>query len=879
NRAPRQSLKLVTREALPKAEGELAGRKLHVFAKTKSPQRVLLFTDDLCADWIAEDLEKQFGFRTDVIWRGQTWEPETVQARFDRGEYVLFLPGANPITLEKTPHSAIAEYIRRGGRAVYVSPRRGGTWGRPIPFPEGIPYDRISPKGLKDYGIACLSSGPLGQGTVVELGLNVRISRSGIWPSVDEVFLSPELHDFEAKAAGFPYNEYYSLLYADLILGKETEIEPVSFLPDGEVVPRHFDSKQRYVAAGYLWIAIPYRKIFYPVMRDIGLNCLNCFMPGAYDAAKHGWPWTDGWGGIMENPDDVVGAALQEQGIWGRKSYGDDPVKKHWRSGCLSDPKWTAAARKSFQNYAAHAKDNPPFQYAITDEMTLSAPWMNYHAKDSEPCRMPHCMARFRKAMAEKYRTIDALNRKWGTAFKSFGEVEPSLTEAMREGRRAGRRNYAIWLEFRLFMDSVFAGASDTIVDAISAVNPDIATGQPNWTWMTPMAGIDPSKIVPGRTGSQDYGPCAWVRSFKRAGTPTLTWLGYADYTDMSGKLWGALNNGATGVLLYNTIKTRASDGEGFLATTGALTGDGKILKAALRPLVNGCGDLVNFSERASMPITILYAQGGMGIAWLESDDKAQFDWNLRNQVEGSEYNNWFRSQEQWEHILNTLRLGFDYTSEPKLADRLSSAKALILPACRALSQTSREQIRAFKEKGGVVIGDRHAGHFDESGAPAKSFVPELDRCFKTVPQVNDEPTVAEIRAFFSGCGITADYDVIQVASGKPATGITCGDFRVPGGRILLLTGKAVDEGRVMKGTRVRNQQPDTELELRLTSAVYISDMVKSRAATTTAKTFRWDPEEGPCAVFITEEKPAAPKVSEPGWFRSAFCGGKQGDY
>ncbi|MDD4026553.1 MAG: hypothetical protein PHN85_11610, partial [Kiritimatiellae bacterium] len=188
NRAPRQSLKLVTREALPKAEGELAGRKLHVFAKTKSPQRVLLFTDDLCADWIAEDLEKQFGFRTDVIWRGQTWEPETVQARFDRGEYVLFLPGANPITLEKTPHSAIAEYIRRGGRAVYVSPRRGGTWGRPIPFPEGIPYDRISPKGLKDYGIACLSSGPLGQGTVVELGLNVRISRSGIWPSVDEVF-------------------------------------------------------------------------------------------------------------------------------------------------------------------------------------------------------------------------------------------------------------------------------------------------------------------------------------------------------------------------------------------------------------------------------------------------------------------------------------------------------------------------------------------------------------------------------------------------------------------------------------------------------------------------------------------------------------------
>ena len=131
-------LNLAPRLKPPKAEGEFPPRRLHVVAKKKSDIRVLMFFAGTDADWCAEDLKRQFGFKVDVVANGRTYDPETVQERFNRGEYVLLRCGGNPVELEKKPDSPIAEYIRRGGRAVYLSPRRGGTFGKPKALPKGM---------------------------------------------------------------------------------------------------------------------------------------------------------------------------------------------------------------------------------------------------------------------------------------------------------------------------------------------------------------------------------------------------------------------------------------------------------------------------------------------------------------------------------------------------------------------------------------------------------------------------------------------------------------------------------------------------------------------------------------------------------------------
>lgn len=847
-------LGLKRRANKPAANGLFPERKLHIFAKEKVPQRVLLFAAGSCIDWVAEDLERQFGFKVDVVKNGTAFDPATVQERFSKMEYVLFFAGSSADAFEKKGE-AIVEYVRRGGRAVFVSSRYGRHFGSLRDLPRGIDYSRISPKGCGRYGIESLSEGKFGDGTVVELLLKGRVFyRCAIWPEVDEVYLTRELCDFDERQAGYPYNEMWSLLYADLILDRELEVEPWTYEPDAPLKDRpHFDDRMKFVVGGYLWMPIHYRRQFYPVMRDIGINAINCWMPGAYDAAKHGFAWTDGWGGIINRENPIVEAALQEQGIHGRTCYGNDPVKKHWRNGCLSDPSWRPDAEAGFAAYARLAKGREPFAYSIGDELTLAAPWMNFHAKDSEPCRMKHCIARFRNRMRMKYGDVATLNSVWGTTFASFDDVMPSLTDEMRERRRKGDRNYASWLEFRLFMDDVFAEVSKIAVDVFDRENPKISTGQPNWTWMTPMAGIDPSKIVPYRTSGQDYGPSAYVRSFKRKGTPVLTWLGYGNYDNIEMNIWSAINNGATGIMLYGSVQHTVTAGEGYLAEDGLMSDNGSRLKSALAPLVSGgWGDTINAAERAPMPITILYSQGGMGVAWLESDDKLQFDWSERGKKTGSHYLNWFRSQEQWEKVLHTLRLGFDYVSEPLLEKRLETARVLILPECWALSKRTCDLVRAFRANGGIVVGDERCGRYDERGVPTESFAAMLDHCCKSLPNVNDAQFVDGIRSFFASNGVKTDYEIVMTSCASVATGITCGDFRTKDGRrILILTGKAVDDGNVMKGTRVLNRQPDTELELRLPAEVSIHDVLSGKVLK--ASSFRWNPKKRPCVVAIGE--------------------------
>ncbi len=273
--------------------------------------------------------------------------------------------------------------------------------------------------------------------------------------------------------------------------------------------------------------------------------------------------------------------------------------------------------------------------------------------------------ARIPAASPAEYETVERLNRVWGTSFRDFESVVPSFTKEVR-----GSGNYASWLEFRLFMDSVFAGTSGRIVDAFRKTGSSIVSGQPNWTWMSPTAGIDPSKIVPFRTGSQDYGPSALVRSFRKKRAPVISWLGYSgSYSaknSLTQRLWGSLNNGATGVMLYQTFQKDCDSTEGYLSEAGAFSEHGKMLRDALTPLSSGAGDFINRSERSPAPVTMLYVHGGMGIAWLESGDETPFNWSRRNMRNVDSYNSWFRSMEQWEKYVLPLPR-FDYTMESHL--------------------------------------------------------------------------------------------------------------------------------------------------------------------------------------------------------------------
>ncbi|MCD6361258.1 MAG: beta-galactosidase, partial [Armatimonadetes bacterium] len=65
-------------------------------------------------------------------------------------------------------------------------------------------------------------------------------------------------------------------------------------------------------------------------------------------------------------------------------------------------------------------------------------------------CHCPVCKARFREMMRDKYETIAALNRAWGTELTSFDDIEPPA-------KREASPRFCDWQEFRRWSQLDFA--------------------------------------------------------------------------------------------------------------------------------------------------------------------------------------------------------------------------------------------------------------------------------------------------------------------------------------------------------------------------------------------------------------------------------------
>lgn len=635
-------------------------------------------------------------------------------------------------------------------------------------------------------------------------------------------------------------------------------------------------ARMKYLTAGYLWIPPQYRHMFRSVFRELGVNTENCWIPGGYGAMADGFRWTDGWGGPISRKRYLL-APMQEQGIHGKENYGDDPVKKHWKNGCMNDPEWRAALTGMWGEYADLVRENPPYMYAICDEMTHAAPWLNHHAKDCEPCRRETCLGRFREKMLGKYGTIAALNAKWGTSFADFDSVVPALTGEVRGN--GGR--YASWVEFRQFMDDVMAGVSTAMVETFGGKGVDVAVGQPNFCYRTPVTGVDPAKMGDARTGSQDYGPDKSVGAFRRPGSPMLSWVGYFDYSQIGTVIWRSLVNGGTGLMLYATFQVSDAWQEGYLTEYGRISGNAKKLAAVLRPLVDGVGDLLNAAKPKAPEAVVLDSQASMYVAWLEDSCKEFFSWGDRNSPVDAfgPYLNWFRANEQWEKSLHTLRVQFTYASESDLAAKLASARVLVLPRTYALSKKARETISAFAARGGLVAYDVAAGLFDEVGdRTGPSFRDSLSGydLGDGMADVNDAGFIERTRAAFARAGVRPGYDIVRAVDGAPANGLAVDVRELPdakawlgmrtlrGSKAIVLAGRAQDDGISVKHGRKRFKEVETDLVLRLDSAQFVRDLVTGRDYGKVSQV-RWSAAEGYKAFRLDPVPMSAPRVKVSG--------------
>ena len=312
----------------------------------------------------------------------------------------------------------------------------------------------------------------------------------------------------------------------------------------------------------------------------------------------------------------------------------------------------------------------------------------------------------FRKFIAKKYGTIANYNKEHKTSYKSFAEV-PHLT--LKEAKAAG--NYPAWFDHREYMERMYADSHNFARNVIREKYPDAIVGS---------EGSEPGNLELSIEEMDFWGPynnimfSEALRSFAPQKLRSLWW----------GSGYGA-SDPFPAHAKYMVLGTANSSAYYITLGPGALTAfAGDCLPAAALqkhlPLLNrfrfGLGDLYNKTPMAKPEILLYWSHASQAASILDE--------RLTNPQDG--YGTVIP-------FCYRHALPFEFVSE-RTIDRLNMPSVKVLFLCGGTSLSAKEvnAIRAFVNKGGVVITDRNPGMFNEYLREMKA--PLFGKLFDTIP-------------------------------------------------------------------------------------------------------------------------------------------------
>ena len=360
----------------------------------------------------------------------------------------------------------------------------------------------------------------------------------------------------------------------------------------------------------------------------------------------------------------------------------------------FSDPAFLSKLRETVTK-SAHDKAHYGLDYYfVGNEGSLTSYGDPYDFSWDE-----YTLASFREWLKTQYASLDALNREWKTDYKGWDSVVPYTTE---EAQQTG--SIAPWADHRTFMEIVFAGAYQTVRDAV-------------------VKGDTEGHIaVSGTQATNAYNGCDWYRldrviddflsynggnqwdlhrSFAKPGAMIGFWTGYGSHgLGVQNAIW----NAAIHDVLYPQIFWLPS----FLNPDFTHSMSARDMGEAFRELrYQGVGKLLMESERLQDGIAIHYSMPSVHAA-------VQL---LHPRKEGEETHSFDGDRDGWVRVVNDLCMQFDFVAYSQVEKgALASGKyrVLILPLSAALSPKEVTEIQAFADRGGIVIADAAAGVMDD---------------------------------------------------------------------------------------------------------------------------------------------------------------------
>ncbi len=392
------------------------------------------------------------------------------------------------------------------------------------------------------------------------------------------------------------------------------------------------------------------------------------------------------------------------------------------RNPCLSNHIIQERIRLQFGNQAKLYRNYRPLFYTVADESGIAN-----QAAPFDFCFSPQCKARFRAWLQERYPSLEALNKQWGSAYKDWDEVRGATTD---EVLARDDDNFSAWADHKEFMDDVLTGAYRLAGESVKRSDPKgrlgiggvqgpaAVGGWDFWKLCTVFDVIEAYYIGNNYELMRSFNPdlvpfhCSFAPEKAEKDKGAATW------NPERHLIWYLFCHGDRGLLVWDDPETYVND-QGQYDERAA---DSKPLYAEL---TGGLGRMRIASQRTDDPIALYHSQATMRVHWVLDVRPEGKSWIGRGSGSERTDSRYFRLRESWVKLIEDNGLQYKFLAPEQVkagglkfydAGTGTGYKVLILPEVLATSADEVRAIRDFVAAGGTVIADRMPATFDEHG-------------------------------------------------------------------------------------------------------------------------------------------------------------------
>ncbi|HUU29731.1 MAG TPA: beta-galactosidase [archaeon] len=394
------------------------------------------------------------------------------------------------------------------------------------------------------------------------------------------------------------------------------------------------------------------------------------------------------------------------------------------RLHCMHDPSYLEEQKRTLNERINAFKRFSPLSYYIYEE-----PSYTHYGDALDLCTSPYCMAAFREELKEQYGSLEALDKQWGTGFKTWDSVIPDDTfEAQARG------NYSSWADHRTFAEITYAGNYAYVRQIVRSIDPNGLVMMTGTQRTVPQNGYDYYLLDQTIDHTQPYGEPERHKAFMRQGGKITGCTGYGVFgPKLAYEIWSRLFYGHTaGSAIFWQFST--IDPDYRLCKSGR---DMMDIFSELRH--GGIARLVASAEWTPSEVVLFWSMPSIHGTWIQDGRIIEAD-GAPSKI----FDRWEFNYESWRWLLEDLgvpyrAMSYQMLDQGWLLDQKNGARILVLPNTIAISEKGIRDIERFVSQGGVVIGDAQVALMDghckwlKTGALDKLFGTEGARC-ETLP-------------------------------------------------------------------------------------------------------------------------------------------------